>query len=144
MNSLTFIFSALLSLASLQLVAQPRLITGTWRLQAEKSVDIMGPSSRSRFDTQSSNTKERAIKAMNGREFAFSKDGGVAVKWTAGSEQRVSKGTWLIDKQSGDLLITIGKATTAYRCAFPSEAVLILRVKQQKGFFDALFLEKIN
>lgn len=142
MNSRILFLSAMLALVSVELMGQTNSLVGLWRVQVSRSIDLMDPSNRAKFDTVSSETKDRAIKAMTGREFVFSADGNITVNWTSGSGPRVSTGTWVLEKE--ELLITVGERTTRFGYEFPSETTLILRGKQRKGFFDNLCLEKIN
>lgn len=144
MNLRIFFLSSLLLLASIELIAQPSHLTGIWRVQVSRSIDLMNNSYRARFDTLSSEVKDRAVKAMTGREFHFSEDGNITVQWASRSGARESTGSWVIENPSGDLLITIGERTTGFSYEFPSQTTLILRGKEEKGFFNNLYLEKIN
>jgi hypothetical protein len=142
MSSSILFLPAIVFLASIELISESNDLIGIWRVQVSRSIDLMDNSNRSRFDTLSSEVKDRAVKAMTGREFHFSQDGTITVKWTSRSGARESTGSWLI--QSGDLFITIGERATGFSYEFPSESALILRGKGEKGFFNNLFLEKVN
>lgn len=142
MNLRILFLLSLLLLSSSELMAQANSLAGTWRVEVGRTIDLMDNSDRSRFDTLSSDVKDRAVKAMTGREFHFSQDGNITVKWNSRSGARESIGSWLV--QSGDLFITIGERATGFSYEFPSESALILKGKEEKGFFDNLYLEKIN
>ena len=142
MNSRILFLTAMLLMAGIELMAQNNRLAGIWRVQVNRSIDLMNPTNRAKFDTLSSETKDRAVKAMTDREFVFSADGNVTVNWTSGSGPRVSTGTWVLE--NGELLITVKERTTRFSYELPSETTLIVRGKQQRGFFDALYLEKIN
>jgi hypothetical protein len=134
----------MLLLTGMELMAQANSVAGVWRLHVSRSIDLMEPSYRAKFDTLSSDAKDRAVNAMNGREFAFLQDGSISVSWTSRSGPRVSKGSWEIDNPSGDLLVTIGQRKVGFSYEFPSETTLILRAKEKKAFFNNLYFEKIN
>jgi hypothetical protein len=144
MNLRILFMLSLVLLASIELMAQVNGLAGAWRVEVGRSIDLMDPSHGARFDTLSSEVRDRAIKAMTGREFHFSQDGAITVKWTSRSGARESIGSWLIENRSGDLLITIGERATGFSYEFPSGSALILRGKEEKGFFNNLYLEKIN
>ena len=126
-----------------KLIAQNERFIGSWRIDMDKTLAIMDASVKIRYDTLSEEVHARAVNAMKDREFMFSKDGSVAVNWTAGSGPRVSTGTWRIDS-SPNLLIRIGEGITGFSYEFPSENTLILRASGKKGFFDNLYLKKIK
>lgn len=145
MNSRVLFLSVMLLLACIELTAQPnKKLTGLWRVQVSRSIDLMDPSCRARFDTLSAGIKDRAIKAMTDREFIFFENGNVTVNWTSRLGPRVSTGSWVIDKPSGELFITIGNGATGFSYEFQSLTALILRGKKEKGLFNNLYLKKIK
>lgn len=146
MKSCVFFLSAIFLsvIVHTKSIAQNEKFIGSWRIDMDRTLVIMDAGVKIRYDTLSTETHSRAVNAMKDHEFTFSKDGSVAVNWTAGSEPRISRGNWSVDKPRGDLLITVGKRTTVYSYEFPSGTTLILRGKQKRGFFDNLYLGKIN
>lgn len=144
MQSCILFLPAMLLLVGIEALAQTNSLAGTWRVQVNSSIDLMDFSHKAKFDSLSSDAKDRAVNAMTGREFVFSQDGSITVNWTSRSGPQVSTGSWVIDNPPGDLLITIGEGTTGFSYQFPSQTILILRGKEEKGFFNNLYLEKIN
>jgi hypothetical protein len=134
----------LIAITHTKSIAQNEKFVGTWRIDMDRTLSIMDGNVKARYDTLSAEGHARAVNAMKDRVFAFSEDGSVAVNWTSRSGRRVSSGTWVVDEAPANLLIKIGERTTGFSYEFPSGTTLILRGKGKRGFFDNLYLKKIN
>jgi hypothetical protein len=144
LTKVTFLVSALLLISNVFACAQSSASwIGTWRVDKEQTVAIMDSVSKSSYDTLSAQIKDRATASITGREFTFSANGDFSVSWKFRNEQKVSSGKWEVDVSKQLLIITVGDNAVNYAFQFESNGVLILKGKQNSGFFNNLYLRKL-
>lgn len=144
MNLKSNLIAVILLLTYSGAMAQGNDLVGTWCLDIHKAIDVMAPANKNHYDTLSAKIKELAVSRMNGREFIFSQNGEITVNWKSRRGQEVSKGQWEKDEPQGKISITINSQASVYDYEFLSVGVLIMRMENKQGFFDNLYLEKIN
>lgn len=127
-----------------EIMAQGNNLIGTWHLDINKALTVMDPKYKIGYDSLPVAIKERATSRMNGRVFVFSDNGDIQVNWKSQKESHISNGQWLINELQKELSITINGQTSEYDYEFMSDAVLIIRAKNKRGFFDNLYLIKAN
>ena len=117
-------------------------IVGLWRVDVAKTLAIMEPDVKARYDTLSPDVQARVAKAMNDREFVFSATGEISVAWRSPKGQRISTGRWSVDSSYRQLQIAIDGRTVVYDIESPSKDVMMWKGKVKRGFFSNLYLRK--
>ena len=125
-------------------MGQSSSLIGTWRVDIDQTIGNMDPSGKIRYDTLPMAFKERSASRMNGREFIFSQNGEITVNWKSHKGQEISNGQWIKSDAERELSITIDNNTSAYDFEFLTSNVLVMRGKNKRGFFDNLYLVKVN
>lgn len=118
------------------------LVEGTWVLDVDMSISMMDADTRLRYDTLPPDVKARGRASMENREFQFTTDGIVVVRWKAGTEPKESSGTWTAGQQDMNLVLTIEGGTFQYTYEKSGDNILILKSTEQGGFFSTLYFNK--
>lgn len=142
-NKKLITIAAMLMLAN-TITAQSNELSGTWRVDGNKTIEIMDSESKSRYDTLSSEVKSRASNAIAGREFVFNNNGEVIINWKSQDGQRTTSGQWSVNDSHTKLSITVDNQTLEYDYELISVNILVMKGKNKGGFFNNLYLQKIN
>lgn len=142
--SIIFLSVILLSaITHTKAIAQNDKFIGTWRIDMDRTLDIMDGDVKARYDTLSAEAHTRAVNAMKDREFVLKATGEISVKWRSPNGERTSVGRWSIDRSGKILSIIMDKRTVAYEVEALSQKEMVWKGKSKGGLFSNMYLRKI-
>lgn len=125
--------------------AQTDSLRGVYRVDLERSLEIMDVDVKAKYDELPTEVKSRATNSMNTRSFIFHADGQLEVSWGADAKVTRVNGTWAV--HLGDdvkLVLSVTGDVKEYLVAERSNEHLLLKNRQGTGLFNNMYLVKID
>lgn len=127
----------------LQANAQLNFTPGTYKVDLGKTLELMEGEWKQKYDALTPNQKNLANQSMMDRLFVFYEEGHVDISWKVNESSKSITGTWQLN-DSNNLLIRIGEQSTEYKMNSTESNGLALKNPNGKGFFNNLYLTRVD
>jgi hypothetical protein len=124
--------------------AQQKDLIGSWRVDINQTLLLMEQGVKLKYDSIPENLKGNGFSAFENRQFHFLQNDSIYIQWTMNEKKFRSAGIWRKNENQTGITITIENRSSSFTYEFVSSTSMILRAVDKRGFFNNIYLRRLN